>query len=203
MTMTDSQVTDVGSESAPSDQSLLQRCSGGSEDAATQLYLRYAQRLGGLVRAQQSAQMVSRLDVEDVVQSVFRSFFRTAHTGVYEVPRGGDLWRLLMTIALNKIRAQGEFHRAAKRDVRLTVNMGSDDPSENARNVREATDPFLRVAIDEALQGLLPQQRAIVELRLQGHEVAEIARQVGRSKRTVERSLQQGLARLKTLFEEA
>jgi hypothetical protein len=42
----------------------------------------------------------------------------------------------------------------------------------------------------------------MIELRLQGHEVAAIAEQTGRSRRTVERNLQQALARLSALFED-
>jgi RNA polymerase sigma-70 factor (ECF subfamily) len=142
------------------------------------------------------------LDVEDVVQSVFRSFFRAANQGVYEVPDGKDLWLLLGTIALNKIRAQGEFHRAAKRDVRLTTSLGFQDSPAAAQVWKdEAADTFLHLAIEEALEKLPLQQRAIVEFRLQGYEVADIARQVGRAKRTVERSLQQALAALRALFE--
>jgi RNA polymerase sigma-70 factor (ECF subfamily) len=189
---------------APSDDSLLRRCSDGSEEAAALLYQRYAQRLRALVRARTSAQLVSRLDADDIVQSVFRSFFRVANTGLYEVPDGKDLWRLLGTIALNKVRTQGAFHRAAKRDVRLTATLGFKDPSRGAQTRKdEAGDTFFQLAIEEALDKLPPQQRAVVELRLQGYEVAEIAGQVGRGKRTVERHLQQALACLRDLFEEA
>jgi RNA polymerase sigma-70 factor (ECF subfamily) len=191
-----------GAHATPSDRSLLRHFCDGSEEAATQLYLRYARRLRALVRARCGAHLWSRLDAEDIVQSVFRSFFRVANTGVYEVPDGKDLWRLLLTIALNKIRTQGVFHRAAKRDVRLTTNLGDDDPSEAAPAWKdESADTFFQLALEEALAGLPPQQRPLVELRLQGHEVADIARQVGRSKRTVERGLQQALASLSALFE--
>jgi RNA polymerase sigma-70 factor (ECF subfamily) len=185
-----------------SDGSLLRRCSGGSEEAAAQLYERYARRLRGLVRARCSSQIGARLDVDDVVQSVFRSFFRVASTGVYEVPDGKDLWRLLGTIALNKVRAQGAFHRAAKRDVRLTTSLGFEDPSTAVHMWKdEAAENLLHLAIDDALQRLPQQQRAVVELRLQGYEVADIAQHVGRAKRSVERCLQQALVSLRELFD--
>ena len=60
----------------PTDHSLLRRFRGGSEDAATQLYLRYAHRLRALARAKCAPDLAQRLDVEDIVQSVFGSFFR-------------------------------------------------------------------------------------------------------------------------------
>jgi RNA polymerase sigma-70 factor (ECF subfamily) len=93
----------------------------GNQDAALQLYLRYAHRLRALAKAQCSAELARRIDTEDIVQSVFGSFFRRAGQGYYDVPAGDELWKLLLVIALNKIRAQSAFHRAAKRDVRRTA----------------------------------------------------------------------------------
>jgi DNA-directed RNA polymerase specialized sigma24 family protein len=42
----------------------------------------------------------------------------------------------------------------------------------------------------------------VVELRMEGYEVAEIAQQTGRSKRTVERILQESRNQLKVLLAE-
>src|SRR5579884_2141861 len=103
-----------------SDASLLRRLRQGSEDAATQLYLRYAHRLRALARAQSSPELARRVEAEELVQSIFGSFFRAAGAGHYDVPVGEELWKLFLVIALNKIRAKGNYHRAAKRDVRQT-----------------------------------------------------------------------------------
>ena len=116
-----------GPNPTPSDDCLLRRFYGGDEDGATQLYRRYVHRLQALVKARCPANLAARLDVDDIVQSVFRSFFEAANAGAYEVPAGQDLWKLLLTIALNKIRAQGAYHQAAKRDVRLTSSLDVGD----------------------------------------------------------------------------
>src|SRR5262249_12633917 len=138
----------------------------------------------------------------DIVQSVFRSFFRVANTGVYDVPAGEDLWRLLLTIALSKVRAQVEFHRAAKRDVRVTVSLDAEGAGAYLRARQDdQEDAFLRMALDEALAALPQKQREMVELRLRGHDVNTISQQTRRAKRTVERNLQQARARLSALFE--
>ncbi len=50
---------------------------------------------------------------------------------------------------------------------------------------------ILKLSIDEMLDGLSPTHRDIIHLRIEGHEVAEIAAHVGRSKRSVERILQE------------
>jgi RNA polymerase sigma-70 factor (ECF subfamily) len=189
-------------ENAPSDRSLLRRLRGGSQDAATQLYLRYAGRLHALAKGRFSPDLASRLDAEDIVQSVFGSFFRGASRGYYDVPAGEELWNLFLVIALNKIRAKGAYHRAAKRDVRLTA--GGEDLEKVAgasAEQDEAAFAVLRMTIDEALERLPPQHKQVLVLRVEGHEVAEIARQTGRSKRTVERLLQECRKELADLLE--
>ena len=179
-------------EDALSDQDLLERYRNGDRDAAGQLYARYAERLRALTRRKSSAALACRLDPDDIVQSVFRNFFHAAREGEYEVPPGEDLWKLLLVIALNKIRARGTFHRAAKRDVRRTRRIEGLDPyalaKENPHGQVRAT--FLQLAADEALAQLPPLQRRIVDLRMQGYQVHEIAGMTGRSLRTVERTLQ-------------
>jgi RNA polymerase sigma-70 factor (ECF subfamily) len=176
----------------PSDATLLQRFRQGDEAAAAQLYLRYAHRVMAVARAQCSNQLAARLDAEDIVQSVFRTFFHEARQGFYDVPAGEDLWRLLLVIALNKVRAKGAFHKAAKRDVRLTMPLGESHSSAGTlKDPKDCAAAFLHLVVDEALQCLDSRQRHIVELRLQGYAVAEIADKTGRSKRSIERHLQE------------
>ena len=107
-------------DSSLSDRRLLERFQRGDREAAELLYARYADRLRALTRRKSSSALACRLDPDDIVQSVFRNFFHAAREGGYDVPPGEDLWKLLLVIALNKIRARGTFHRAAKRDVRRT-----------------------------------------------------------------------------------
>jgi RNA polymerase sigma factor (sigma-70 family) len=186
-----------------SDHSLLCRFRRGSQDAATQLYVRYVHRLRALVRANCSSQLTRRVEPEDIVQSVFRRFFRRVLQGDYDVPPGEELWGLFLVIALNKIRAEEAFHRAGKRDVRLTVSSGEAERLLAAQaGEDEAAYAVLQLTVEEALERFQPAQRQMIELRIQGHEVAEIARQTGRSKRSVERALQEVRAGLRALLEE-
>src|SRR3954469_13337162 len=116
-----------GDGGEPSDNTLIRRLQRGQADASTELYLRYAERLLRLAAAQSSRELARRVDPEDIVQSVFRTFFRRANLGHYTVPDGEEIWKLLLVIALNKVRATGAFHRAAKRDVRRTSGGESFD----------------------------------------------------------------------------
>jgi RNA polymerase sigma-70 factor (ECF subfamily) len=109
--------------------------------------------------------------------------------GDYDVPDGEDLWKLFLVIGLNKIQAKGAFHRAAKRDVRASVGGNELD---YATEESDATSlSILQMSIDEVLAELSPSHREIIQLRIEGHEVAEIAGRIGRSKRSVERILQE------------
>ena len=110
-----------------SDRSLLRRFQHGRSDASTELYLRYAERLMAVAASQSSATWPAGSSPEDIVQSVFRTFFPEGEAGPVQRPRGEELWKLLLVIALNKVRADGLFHRAAKRDVRRTSGGESFD----------------------------------------------------------------------------
>jgi RNA polymerase sigma-70 factor (ECF subfamily) len=190
-------------DKTPSDHSLLRRFRRGQDDASTLLYLRYAERLQALAAAQRSSGLAPRIDPEDIVQSVFRTFFRRAAAGQYDVPEGEEIWKLLLVIGLHKIRAAGTFHRAARRDVRRTA---SGDAYDRALDFEASPDEsaltVLRLVIDDILSGLPPSHRPIIELRIAGHEVDEIARRVERSKRTVERVLQEFRQRLDAQIQE-
>jgi RNA polymerase sigma-70 factor (ECF subfamily) len=142
--------------------------------------------------------MARRLDADDIVQSVFCAFFQAVRRGYYDVPDGEDLWRLIVVIALNKVRAKKIFHQAARRDIRRTA------PAyclESQKQPGEVSGRFLRSAFEEALEQLSGMERDLAELLIQGYRVTEIASKVGRSKRTVERNLQTVRQKLSRLLE--
>lgn len=192
MSQTDGGVTEQ------SDRTLLRRFRSGEGDAATELYLRYAARLQALARMQTGANLSARFDPEDVVQSVFRTFFRRAADGLYDVPPGEQLWQLLLVLALNKVRSLATFHRAQRRDVRRTT--GQPDLVERLE-ADQTPAQILELVVREVIGQLPANQQQIVELRIAGHEVAEIAAVTGRAKRSVERVLQKFRLRLAELIE--
>jgi RNA polymerase sigma-70 factor, ECF subfamily len=190
-------------EDESSDRSLLWRFRNGQADAPTRLYLRYAERLQALADRQTSAELGRRLDPEDIVQSVFRTFFRRVAEGNYDVPDGEEIWKLLLVIALHKIRDAGVYHKAAKRDVRRTSSGEANELAiQNAAGKDEAALAVLQMVVNDVLEGLPESHRRMIELRIEGHEVAEISREVGRSKRSVERVLQVFRQRMDGLIHE-
>lgn len=174
-----------------SDGSLVRRFRRGEQDAATELYLRYADRLEKLAQRETGRDLGPRVDAEDVVQSVFRTFFRRAAQGQYDLPAGEELWRLILVIALNKIRQLGIHHRAGKRSTARTKSVEHWDAVEQGGGNGDATAlATLEMVVDELLSQLPDAHRTMIELRIEGHEVAEIASRSERSQRSVERVLQ-------------
>jgi len=163
------------------DQFLLSSIQDGDRDALGEVYQRYAGRLERLVAPRAGG----LYDASDVVQSAFRTFITTADNGHYDLPDGRDLWGLLVAIALNKLRSRVRYETARKRS-----------PAAGRRGATCAEESFAEndgsegVDVRDVLERLPPEERELVELRLAGHDVEDIARRVGRSKRTVERQLQ-------------
>jgi RNA polymerase sigma-70 factor (ECF subfamily) len=186
----------------PSDGSLVRQVRHGDQQAATQLYQRYAGRLRALARSRSSPDLAGRVDDDDIVQSVFGSFFRGVARGSYDVPAGEELWNLFLVITLNKIRAKGAFHRAAKRSVRLTVGDEEIERSADPLSSDGQAYATLKLAVEEALEQLPERHAEAVRLRMQGFEIADIARHLGRAKRSVERNLQEAREWLGALLED-
>jgi len=185
-------------EIPPCDGALLRSFSDGDHDAGAQLYRRYAGRVIALARGKMSRGLSSRLEADDVAQSVFRRLFDAARQGRYLLPSGQELWDLLLVITLNRLRSLEQFHRAGKRDLRQAVDLDTTVTPLPARGGSGET--LLTMAVDEAIASLPEQAREIVRLRMEGYEIAEISQQTERSKRTVERLLQDTRSRLTTLL---
>lgn len=174
---------------------LVARWRAGDQEAATELFRRYASRLAALARKHLSTNLAARIDPEDVVQSAYRSFFTNTRDGRYEFRRGGDLWQLLARITLHKVQHHVKRVTAQKRAAAREQTFGSEDSLAGipARGRGEETSPLEAAVLTDLLQqlmcGLEAPERRILELRLQGHELEEIAAATGLSRRTVCRVL--------------
>ena len=174
---------------------LLARWRNGDQAAATQLFQRYAGRLIALARGQLSAQLANRVDPEDVVQSVYRSFFIDSRKGRYQLEHGGELWQLLVTMTLHKLLNQANRLTTQKRAVGRERGFGTEDSLHGigAQVLARGPSPAEAVALTDQLERVLrgrdAHQRRIVELRLQGYNLDEIAAEVGCSLSTVRRVL--------------
>jgi DNA-directed RNA polymerase specialized sigma24 family protein len=173
---------------------LLDKFRAGDEPAAEALFTRYFERLTALARSRLSSRLAQRADPEDIVLSVYRSFFVKAREGRYVLGRGGDLWRLLSSITCKKLLKRVRHERAARRSVDVEVPL---DPGNEAGISGRPSNPTPEDALEladelERVFSLLDLfGRRVLELRLQGLQVTKIADDTGRSERSVRRSLAQ------------
>ena len=177
----------------PASVALVARCRQGDEQAERELFDRYLCRLLGLVRSRLSNKLRGRLDPEDVLQSAYRSFFAGLERDRYVLERSGDLWRLLSAIALHKLMRQIKRHRAGKRNVGLEARVLDGDSLLGLAPEAIADEPSVQHALavveelEQVMVGLDDVRRQMLELRLQGLTLEEVAAKSGRSERTVRR----------------
>ena len=173
---------------------LLRQVREGDEQAAAELFDRYVDRLQALARQRLSPKLARRLDPEDVVQSVYRSFFHHARDGRYRISESGDLWRLLAAITVNKVRNQAKHHAAAKRTTaaeRSCARSGSilGIPPEAMTEAPSPVEANVLVeAMEDAMARLPSEYHRILQMQLQGRSAAEIAGEISCSERKVHRA---------------
>lgn len=181
---------------------LVQRLRDGQELAATELFDRYVLRLVQLVQKRISQKLASRFEADDIVQSTYRSFFLRVQDDQFVFQRSGDLWRLLASIAIAKLRKKAAFHRAAKRDYQREL---PELLPEMVQNEQPAPDHEVALLdlVQQVMQDGSERERAILQHRLRGDSIQEIAKQQQRSERTVRRILSEIQSRLEDeLFDE-
>ena len=155
----------------------------------------YSARLLAMAASALPGQMRGRMDPEDVLQSVYLSFFRRFGEGSFHCEDSADVWQLLAAMTYHKARSAVRFHRQQRRDVRQE----SGEPIPEQRDPAAPGPEDVRLLFDSLESVLLrvaPHYRDIVLARMEGAEVGEIASRIGRSERTVLRAL----ARLKELI---
>jgi RNA polymerase sigma-70 factor (ECF subfamily) len=181
------------------DNVLLDLWRTGDQDAARHLFDAYVDRLVALARRRISLRLTSRIDPEDVVQSVFRTFFQHAREGRFRVEEQESLYRLLVRITVHKTLRKIAFHTAARRNPDKESGGPECQTQLQALLDREPT-PEEAVAFLDQLEcffsQLRPQERQILEMRLQGYGTEEIAEKLGTYDRKIRRILERvrGLA---------
>jgi RNA polymerase sigma-70 factor, ECF subfamily len=170
---------------------LIRRLRAGDPQAPDELYALFARRLTRIAEQHLSQKLAGRLDGDDVVQSVFRTFFRRSAEGEFRIDSSAQLWRLLVKITLLKARAKGRHHTAGIRDVGAETGAGGEQWLVDA--VSREPGPLEAVMlvdqIETLLHGLPPLHCHVLDLRLQGVGPSDIASQVGVSRQTVQRAL--------------
>jgi len=182
---------------------LMTRLRAGDDPAAAVVVNRFAERLMALARTHLDHRLRQKIDPEDILQSVYLSFFRRHIRGDFQLADWDDLWSLLTVLTLRKCNRWTERFQAERRDVdreRSLDALGELGGWEALdREPTPAEAAILTDAVEHLLRHLEERDRAIVALTLQGHPAAEVARQLGRPERTVFRVLERVKKRLRRL----
>jgi RNA polymerase sigma-70 factor (ECF subfamily) len=170
------------------------------DEAARQIWERYVRPLLNLAQQDLERAVQARLGAEDVVQSAFRSYFR--RWADYDLADRDELWSLLVTITLNKVRNANRHHLRKKRDVRRTRSGGGGTGPESAGNPLDlisddAPTQEEAVALAEEVEQRLhdlestkdPDLLRTARLKLDGYSNREIAGLLRLTERTIERKL--------------
>jgi RNA polymerase sigma-70 factor (ECF subfamily) len=187
---------------------LMARLRAGDADAAATVFNRFAHRLIGLARAQLDDGIRRKEDPEDIVQSVYRSFFRRQRAGEFQLDSWESLWVVLTVITLRKCGNHIEYFHAARRDVAREARLPPGEAWKTLEAVA-ARDPtpseaaVLAETVEELLRGLETFDREVLVLQLQGCTIPEISAQVTRAERTVRRAIERIRRRLSRLQAEA
>jgi RNA polymerase sigma factor (sigma-70 family) len=176
------------SDSVPAEK-LIDSWRAGDRNAAEAIHQRYAQRLCALIESRMGDQLRRRVGAEDIVQSVFRTFFRRAGDGQFHIDHTSSLWHLLVGIGLNKVRQQAEFHQAGKRNMALEQHENNRQLSPEAISHEPGPDEAAAVAdvLVSVMSELTPSEIEVIRLCLAGFAPDEIVDRVGCSRWTVRR----------------
>jgi DNA-directed RNA polymerase specialized sigma24 family protein len=165
---------------------LIGRVRAGDEAAAAELVRRYEPTIRRVVRVRLRDPRLGRLlDSLDVCQSAPGSFFVRAAPGQYELDRPGQLPGLLARTARNKLVNQANQLAARWRDYRRAGGLGEGEAQAPAPGPSPSQLVAGRELLEEARRRLSAEERRLLDLRQQGREWAEIAREPGGQPRRV------------------
>ena len=172
---------------------LMDRLRTGEDGAAREVFVRFAARLAGLARRHLDNRLAVKIDPEDVVQSAYKSFFLRQREGDLDVGSWDGLWGVLTVITLRKCADRAAYYHAEKRDVARETRANTEStPAVYDLALDREPNPEEAAALAETVEALFrsiddPDERAILELSLQGHTATEISEQLGRAERSVRR----------------
>jgi RNA polymerase sigma-70 factor, ECF subfamily len=175
-------------EDGPSDAELLSRHTAGDRDAFGVLFGRHRDRLWAVaVRTLGDPE-----EAADALQDAVIAAFRLADGFRGDSAVTTWLHRIVVNSALDRMRRRAARRATACPDETALVVLANAD--------RPATDPSgssdTAIDVRTALQQLVPEQQAALDVDMLGYPVADAARVLGVSERTVKRRAVRGRARL-------
>lgn len=170
---------------------LINRLRRGDKHAAAEIHRRLSDRLTKLARRRIPDPIRAKVDPEDIVQSTFRGFFMHQVKGEYQLQSWQDLEKLLTRMTMRRCNRERLRYITQSRNYRVEAPLGNPDASDDSHMIDNADSPQDQVILAETFQRLLddlsPRDREIVQLAIEGKKANEIAEQIGVSRRTADR----------------
>jgi ECF sigma factor len=169
-----------------------------SNEAAAAIWQRYAPGLLALARRNLDQRLRQRVDEDDVLQSMYKSFCLRQQRGEFDLASRDDLWHILVTITLRKVRNLAKQHGRERRDYHRERSAQPDQAPHEACEQLPADAPtpeevaVFNEELKRRLQVLSSELRRIALWKLEGYTNEEIAGsdRLNCSLRTVERKLE-------------
>lgn len=174
---------------------VLENVQQGDSRAEEAVHRQFVDKLLRVASKRISDRFRAKVAPEEIVQSVFVSFFRRHKNHEFQFDNWNDLWALLLRITVHKCVDRIAEFQTKKRDVRrelattdskLPPAFGAASPGPTAEEVL-----FFEETLDQLFDRLTPIQQKIVLMRLQGMSNLEISQSINRTERTVYRMLNQ------------
>ncbi len=172
---------------SPSFDRLLSGLQKGDTDQIAELIVkRFESRLAFMAADRISRKLGRRIEVDDVTQSAFATFFRRVDDGRIELVDWDSLWGMLAKIARRRICRHAERNGAGKRSLDREIALAEDAAAFDREPSAEEV-----LGAEELSQGLIDQfpekHQEMLRGILAGKTHEEIAKELGTSIATVER----------------
>jgi RNA polymerase sigma-70 factor (ECF subfamily) len=174
---------------------LIDQVRRGEESAAAELVRRYEPAIRRAVRLRLRDPRLRRvLDSADVCQSVLASFFHRVSAGAFDLSEPGQLSRLLLAMARNKLVSQARKPQVLRRrsQERVPGRRGTDLVDPGPSPSQEVAWLDLLAAIRSHLS---EDEQDLADRRADGQEWAEIAAGLGGSPEALRKKLGRALQR--------
>jgi len=174
---------------------LMIRLNQGDQGAAARVFQRFTNRLVGLARLHLDSRVRQKVDPEDVLQSVYRSFFVRQAQGEFTFEGWEGLWALLAVLTVRKCGRVTRYYHTDGRNIAAEIAPRTGDadalPWEGMdKGPMPSEVVMLTDLVERLLVSLDTRDRTIVSLALQGYSAAEIVQETRTPQRTVYRVLE-------------
>ena len=169
----------------------------GDSAAANRLWQHYFDRLVRSVRGRLYGQNRAVSDEEDIVLSVFDSFYNAAENGRFpDLADRDDLWKLLLRMAARKVvdKRRHDLRKRRGGDVAFHSLDQAGDDSNLIEAIGDEPSPEMVLMMQESVEHFFShlgvgQLRDLAGAKLEGYSNAELAQRFDCSERTIERRL--------------